>query len=262
METGAKRIEKGLKMAYIIAIAGKGGVGKTTISAMLVRHLLKIDRPILAVDADPNSNLSAALGMGYEETIADIREEVKKQTPESFSKSEFFGLRLEEALSEGNGFDLLVMGRPEGPGCYCAVNNILRDYLARMSKKYKFVVIDNEAGMEHLSRRTASDIDLLLLVSDPTVVGINSAINAFNTAKSAGVKIRDIALIINKSKGGLGQDKSKLIESAGLKLVGYIGFQDGIQRDSESGNPVKYSLGEFERSIDALLGFARTTRER
>ena len=222
-------------MAYIIAVAGKGGVGKTTISAMLVHHLLKIDKPVLAVDADPNSNLNVALGLKYEETIADIREEVKKKTPESFSKSEFFGLRLEEALVEGKRFDLLVMGRPEGPGCYCVINNILREYLVRVSKNYKFVVIDNEAGMEHLSRRTAADIDLLLLVSDPTVVGINSAINTFNTAKSAGIKIKDITLVINKSRGGLGADKIKLIESPGLKIGGYIDFQEDIQKNSEKG---------------------------
>ena len=248
-------------MAYIIAIAGKGGVGKTTISAMLVQHLLKIDKPVLAVDADPNSNLNVALGLKYEETIADIREEVKKQTPESFSKSEFFGLRLEQAIIEGNGVDLLVMGRPEGPGCYCAVNNILREYLAKVAKKYKFVIIDNEAGMEHLSRRTAADIDLLLLVSDPTMVGVNSAINALNTAKSAGVKIKDITLIINKSKGELEPDKLKLIENAGLKIGGYIGFQGDIQVNSESGNPVKYSSSEIEKNIDMILDFTRTVRE-
>jgi CO dehydrogenase maturation factor len=229
-------------MAYIIAVAGKGGVGKTTISAMLVYHLLKIDKPILAVDADPNSNLNVALGLKYEETIADIREEVKKQTPESFSKSEFFGMRLEEAMVEGDGFDLLVMGRPEGPGCYCAVNNILREYLARISKKYKFVVIDNEAGMEHLSRRTAADVDLLLLVSDPTMVGINSAINAFNTAKNAGIKIKDITLVINKSKGGLDSDKLKLIEKVGLKIGDYIDFQEDIQKNSETGSSVKSEI--------------------
>ncbi|HAZ11107.1 MAG: hypothetical protein A2047_04400 [Omnitrophica bacterium GWA2_41_15] len=240
-------------MAYIIAIAGKGGVGKTTISAMLVQHLLKIQKPVLAVDADPNSNLNAALGLKYEETIADIREEVKKQTPESFSKSEFFGLRLEEALVEGNGFDLLVMGRPEGPGCYCAVNNILREYLAKISKKYKFVVIDNEAGMEHLSRRTAADIDLLLLVSDPTMVGVNSAINAFNTAKSAGVKIKDITLVINKSKGELEPDKLKLIENSGLKIGGYIGFQDEIQENSETGKGVVEADSDLENIIDNLF---------
>jgi len=247
-------------MAYIIAVAGKGGVGKTTISAMLVHYLLTIDKPVLAVDADPNSNLNAALGMEYEETIADIREEVKKKTPENFSKSEFFSLRLEEAIVEGNGFDLLVMGRPEGPGCYCAVNNILREYLVKISKKYKFVVIDNEAGMEHLSRRTAADIDLLLLISDPTMVGIGSAINAFNTAKSAGIKIKDISLIINKSKDGIEKDKIKLIENAGLEIGGYIGFQEDIQKNSEKGNSVKPEaassaiFGKFFAVIDAKGG--------
>ena len=242
-------------MAYIIAVAGKGGVGKTTISAVLVQHLLKIDKPVLAVDADPNSNLNAALGMEYEETIADIREEVKKQTPDSFSKSEFFGLRLEEALIEGKGFDFLVMGRPEGPGCYCAVNNILRDYLLRISKKYKFVVIDNEAGMEHLSRRTAADIDLLLLVSDTTMVGINSAINAFKTAKGTGVRIKDIELVINKSKGGLEAGKLELIEKAGLKIGGYIGFQEEIQKNSEKGYSVKPE-DNLSPVLDQLLAMA------
>ncbi|PIW68705.1 MAG: carbon monoxide dehydrogenase [Candidatus Omnitrophica bacterium CG12_big_fil_rev_8_21_14_0_65_42_8] len=239
-------------MSCIIAIAGKGGVGKTTISAMLVHYLLTIDKPVLAVDADPNSNLNAALGMEYEETIADIREEAKKKIPENFSKSEFFSLRLEEAIAEGNGFDLLVMGRPEGPGCYCAVNNILREYLAKISKKYQFVVIDNEAGMEHLSRRTAADIDLLLLISDPTMVGIGSAINAFNTAKSAGIKIKEISLIINKSKGRPGPDKLKLIEEAGLKIGGYIDFQDEIQKNSEKGGSVKAEIASLA-VFDSIL---------
>lgn len=226
-------------MAYIVAVAGKGGVGKTTISAMLVHYLLQIDKPVLAVDADPNSNLSIALGLKYEETIADIREEVKKNTPGGFSKSEFFGMKLEEALTEGNGYDLLVMGRPEGPGCYCAINNILRERLAKISKNYRFVVIDNEAGMEHLSRRTASDIDLLLFVSDSTVVGINSAINAFNTAISAGIKIKNTTLIINKLKGKLGADKIRLIENAGLKIGGYIPFLRDVEKNSEEGKSVK-----------------------
>ena len=158
---------------------------------------------------------------------------------------------------EGNGFDLLVMGRPEGPGCYCAVNNILRDYLVRISKNYRFVVIDNEAGMEHLSRRTASDIDLLLLVSDPTMVGINSAINAFNTVKSAGVKIKDINLVINKSKGDLETDKLKLIKDAGLKIGGYIPFQENIQKDSEKGNSVKSEIS-LSGIFDSFLSMTNT----
>lgn len=239
-------------MSYIIAVAGKGGVGKTTISAMLVQYLLKIDKPVLAVDADPNSNLNAALGMKYEDTIADIREEVKTKTPNSFSRSEFFGMKLEEALAEGKGFDLLVMGRPEGPGCYCAINNILREYLAKAAKNYKFVVIDNEAGMEHLSRRTTNDIDLLLLVSDTTMVGINSAIKVYNTAKSAGIKMKNVSLIINKSKAGLEKDKLKLIENAGLKIGGYIPFQDEIQENSEKGGSVKSEIAS-SAVFDSLL---------
>jgi len=240
-------------MAYIIALAGKGGVGKTTISAMLVRYLMKVDKPVLTVDADPNANLDAALGMKYEETIADIREEVKTKTPEGFSKSEFFGLRLEEAIVEGDGFDLLVMGRPEGPGCYCAVNNILREYLAKVAKKYKFVVIDNEAGMEHLSRRTAADIDLLLLVSDTTMVGINSAINAFNTAKSAGVKIKDVWLVVNKTRAELEENKSAIIKNTGLRICGYVPFQEEIQRNSEEGQSVNKPVRGLDGIFDSLF---------
>lgn len=239
-------------MAYIIAIAGKGGVGKTTISAMLVQYLLKIDKPVLAVDADPNSNLNTALGMEYEETIADIREEVKSETPESFSKSEFFGLRLEEAIAEGKGFDLLVMGRPEGPGCYCAINNILREYLAKAAKNYKFVVIDNEAGMEHLSRRTANTIDLLLIITDTTMVGIRSAINAFNTVKSAGIKVKDTVLVINKAKGELEKDKLNLIKNAGLKIGGYIPFQEEIEKGSEKGNSITAEIASSGAFGDLL----------
>ncbi len=222
-------------MPYTIASAGKGGVGKTTVAALLIQQLLEIDRPVLAVDADPNSNLNVLLGIEYKDTVSDIREETKNSSSATFPKSDLFNMRLQEIIVEGDGVDLLVMGRPEGPGCYCAVNNILREHFARLSKNYKFVVIDNEAGMEHLSRRRADDIDKLLLISDTTTVAMQSAINASSTAKKAGLKIKDTSLFINKLNGQLGEDKLQLIKESGLKVAGYAPFYEEIAKNSEEG---------------------------
>jgi CO dehydrogenase maturation factor len=222
-------------MRYVIAIAGKGGVGKTTIAAFLIKELSRNNGPILAIDADPNSNLNILLGMSYNETIADIREEAKSHSSASMSKSDFFNMRLQEIVTEGDGVDLLVMGRPEGSGCYCAVNNILRDYLSMLSKNYKYVVIDNEAGMEHLSRCTADSVDNLVLVSDTTMVGIRSAINAFNTAKKSGLKVKSFSLLVNKSSGGLDREKKDLLGDSGLNITGYVPFKKEIEDNSEAG---------------------------
>lgn len=229
-------------MTYAIAVAGKGGVGKTTVAALLVRHLLKIDRPILAVDADPSSNLNLLLGLDYKETVSDVREEAMNLSSASLSKSDFFSMRLEEIIAEGDGVDLLVMGRPEGAGCYCAVNNILREYLSRLNKSYRFAVIDNEAGMEHLSRRTADNVDKLLLVSDSTAVGIQAAINAFNTAKRSGLKIKSLSLVINKSKGELDAEKISLLRKSGLAIDGYIPYDREIEKNSEEGKGLDDNL--------------------
>ena len=152
----------------IVAVAGKGGVGKSTISALLVR-MLSEEGMILAVDADPNSNLGMKLGLEVHGTIGGVREGLLDkggQPPKDMSKQEYLRLKLQEVLAEGEGFDLLTMGRPEGPGCYCYVNNLLRVFVDQLMERYPHVIIDNEAGMEHLSRRTAKRMDLLLLVSD------------------------------------------------------------------------------------------------
>ena len=156
-------------MGYTIALGGKGGTGKTTIAGLLMRYMLKHNmKPILAIDADSNSNLNEVLGVPLEATLSDARETMKTSVPVGMTKDIFMEMKMEESLVESHGFDLIAMGRPEGPGCYCAANNLLSSLIERLMKNYAYLVVDNEAGMEHFSRLTQKDVDLLLLVSDPT----------------------------------------------------------------------------------------------
>jgi len=157
-------------MATTIAVSGKGGSGKTTLAAMIIRSLLERGRrgAILAVDADPNSCLAMALGVQVIATIADIREQAstKQPTNPGADRLRTFEYGIQQAITEADGFDLLAMGRPEGPGCYCAANNMLRQFMDKLSGQYEYVIIDNEAGMEHLSRRTTNNVDLLYIVAE------------------------------------------------------------------------------------------------
>ena len=163
-------------MTKIIAIAGKGGVGKSTFSTLIIKNLIeKVDNLILAVDADSNSTLGQMLGVNVEQSIGDLREvflKEKDNIPQGMSKHEYVKYELQLAMTEGDKFDLITMGRPEGPGCYCAINNILRTYMDALADKYQYIVIDNEAGMEHLSRRTTKAMDKFFIVSDFTSIGI------------------------------------------------------------------------------------------
>jgi len=190
-------------MGYVIAVAGKGGTGKTTISAFIIDWLAKeLKGTILASDADPNSNLADALGLKEGETIVGILEGIANSTdtvPAGMTKERYIDLKVQESLVETPRFDLLVMGRPEGPGCYCYANNVLRGIIEKLEKNYDYIVMDNEAGMEHLSRRTRRKIDLLLLVSDATVVGIRSAKRIMDLANELEIEITKSTLLVNRS---------------------------------------------------------------
>ena len=186
---------------------------------------------ILAVDADPNSTLAEALGVGPTASIASVVEDTVGKTdtiPAGMTKERFIDMRIQEALAEGGDFDLLVMGRPEGPGCYCYINNLLRSLTAKIMKNYDFVVIDNAAGMEHISRKTAGSVNKMVFVSDYSMIGIRSAKKIYELAKDIGIKMQECFLIINKASGDIGAFSGE-IRAAGLKLAGAVGFSKQIE---------------------------------
>jgi CO dehydrogenase maturation factor len=192
-------------MAYVIGFAGKGGTGKTTIAALTVRYLVeKKKKAVLAVDADSNNCLNEALGVEIHATIGKLREEslaaVRSggERPGGMSMEQLFDYQVQQSVIEAKGFDLMVMGRPEGPGCYCAANNIIRKYTDKLSEQYPYVVIDNEAGMEHLSRRTTHTVDLLLVVSDPTKKGVQTANRISALVDELALEVSTRTLIINR----------------------------------------------------------------
>jgi CO dehydrogenase maturation factor len=186
-------------MSYIIALGGKGGTGKTTLAGLLIRYMTRHGlEPVLAIDADSNSNLNEVLGVALEETLADAREEMKTNVPSGMTKDVYMEMKLEQSLVEASGFDLIAMGRPEGAGCYCAANNLLSSLIDRLMKNYPFLVVDNEAGMEHFSRLTQKDIDLLLLVTDPSRRGMTAACRILELVRGLPIRVNRSVLIVNQ----------------------------------------------------------------
>jgi len=190
-------------MSYIIAVTGKGGVGKTTISGLMIKQLIfNKMTPVLAIDADPNSCLDAALGVEVEHTVGSVREEVREETQKGLgagiSKQELLQLRIEESLVESKGYDLIAMGRPEGAGCYCYANNVLKDVIRQIAGQYPYVVLDNEAGLENLSRRIIQKVDMLVLVSDPSNAGMETLNRLHSLANDMNVQYDKLVLIINR----------------------------------------------------------------
>ena len=213
-------------MTIQIAVAGKGGTGKTSFCAMLIRYLIKNGKsPILAVDADANANLNEALGFPIEtETVSELIAATKDPNgiPEGMTQDVYIEYKLNAALSEGKNVDLLVMGGPEGPGCFCFPNNILRKYLDHLEKGYKYIVMDNEAGLEHISRRTTKDIDVMFVVSDSSARSVRSAGRINQLIKQLNTKVNQIYLILNKSTPEDAELLKDEIEKTGLKLAGVI----------------------------------------
>lgn len=247
-------------MAFTIAVAGKGGTGKTTISALIIKYLLeKKMTPILAVDADANSNLNEVLGVKVINSIGEVREEITKNVnsiPTGMSKDAYLELKIQEILVEASGFDLLAMGRPEGPGCYCYVNNILRRYMDILAKNYSYVVMDNEAGMEHLSRRTTYEVDHLLLISDTSPRAIRAAAKIRDLVKELELKVEETHLIINRvPKEGLSPILKEEIDKLNLNLLGTLPLDEQILEMDLKKRPIlELPGGSFAfRAISGLI---------
>jgi CO dehydrogenase maturation factor len=229
-----------------IAISGKGGSGKTTLAAMIIRLLLhRQNKAVLAVDADPNSCLGLTLGVQPLGTIAEIREQARSKSPTSpgMSRVQSFEYGIQQAITEADGFDLLTMGRPEGPDCYCAANNLLRQFLDKLSSAYDFVVIDNEAGMEHLSRRTTNNVDFLCIVAEPTPLGAVTAKRIFDLAEQLPISVKQIGVIWNRAESAK--------ELNGIETFGCIPFDESVFNASMQGKTI-FDLEENSPAFSAV----------
>ena len=234
----------------LIVVTGKGGVGKTTIGGLLVRYLVEEVKkgPVLAVDADPNSNLNEVLGVAVHSTIGEARENLKKDVPTGMSKDNWLELRVNEAVIEAEGFDLLVMGRPEGPGCYCAANSLAKKYIDALKENYPFVVVDNEAGMEHMSRLVTQDVDVLYVISDPAPRGILTVSRILSIIGELGLNIRKTAVVVNRFDA---RGEDALRRAAGERSVeveGTVRNDEALTRGDAAGN----TIFELDRTSDAL----------
>jgi CO dehydrogenase maturation factor len=226
-------------MTISIAMAGKGGTGKTTVSGMLIKYLISKDKsPVLAVDADANANLNEILGLEVTDTLGNAREEMKSGTvPSGMTKDVFISMRLEQAIIEQQGFDLVVMGQPEGAGCYCAANTLLSGFLERLSGNYPYMVMDNEAGMEHLSRLTTKNVDVLLIITDTSRRGLQAGLRIHQLAKDLKLGVSKSYIVINQAKSDPAEAVKTILADSGLELAGVIPEDEEVYAFDLEGRP-------------------------
>jgi len=232
-------------MAFTLAVAGKGGTGKTTLAALLIQTLIERgEGPVLAVDADPNPNLGFVLGCKVEKTISELRDGLLdhiRKLPAGVTKDDYLEMGIQECLWEGRGADLLVMGAGEGPRCYCAVNNVLRRCIDRLRGAYRYVVMDNEAGLEHLSRCTTQDVDVLLVVSNGLPVSLQAASRIRELTKKLALRIGGQYLVLNDVEAAGGRENGDLpllAQQTGLKLLGVVPSDIRLRELSRMAEPV------------------------
>ena len=255
-------------MGFSIAVAGKGGTGKTSLCGLTIRYLTEKRRgAVLAVDADANANLNDVLGVTVHATVGKLREtslEAVKSTaprPGGMSMEQLFDYQIQQAIIEAKRFDLLVMGRPEGAGCYCAANNIIRKYMDKLADAYPYTVMDNEAGLEHLSRRTTQDTDLLLIISDSSVRGIMTASRIGELVRELNLNVKRSVLIVNRVQDGTSDDESLLqaIKRQSVEFAGFVPADELIFQYDLTGKPLiqlpadSKALVSYYRILDNLV---------
>ncbi len=251
-------------MGRVIAITGKGGVGKTAVASMVVRTLLDAGaRPILAVDADPNANFHATLGVTPEMTLGSIRESEIRQPdaiPSGMSKPEYFEYRTRQALVEATGFDFLAMGRPEGPGCYCFANSLLREALGRLEAAYAHIVVDCEAGLEHFSRRTASHIDLLVILADASRRSLETVKTVVDLAASLATPVSETVVAINRAPSPPPAALAQTAAELGFEVSAYLPEDPMVTELDMQGRPLLHASPDspLRQAVAALLTGTRT----
>ena len=233
----------------VIAISGKGGVGKTNLAALLIRALSKIGS-VLAIDADPDSNLPQALGVTVNKAVGDIREDIRSASSREIeNKQQALKRNLNEAIEEFPQFDVVLMGRPEGPGCYCAVNWVIRQVIDSRAISYDFTVIDCEAGLEHLSRLTTKDVDVMIVVTEPTKNGILTAKRVKELSNELCINFGKIMVIANKITPEVKPFLDKIAQENDLEIAAYIPWDDMVAQFDLEGKPVIDLPAEAPASI-------------